>query len=142
MTFRDALSPAEVWAALDLRRRVFADGMGVPMEVVHDGHDDPPAVHLIVEDDGAVLGTLRLLPDGERVKLGHVAVDADHRGEGLGTALLGLADQRARELGGRRITLNALLEVAPLYEALGYVRDGSPFDHKGMTHVRMEKRLT
>lgn len=141
MTFRDALSPTEAWAALDLRRRVFADGMGVPIEVVHDGHDDPPTVHLIAEELGTVLGTLRLLPDGERVKLGHVAVDPERRGEGIGTALLGLADQRARELGAATITLNALLDVAPLYEAMGYARDGAPFDHRGLTHVRMRKRL-
>lgn len=142
MTFRDALSPPEVRAALDLRTRVFVNGMGVPSEVAHDGHDDlPGVVHLLALDDERVVGTLRLLRDGERVKLGHVAVDPGHRGEGLGTALLGLADQRARELGARRITLNALVDVAPLYERCGYAREGAPFDHQGLTHVRMAKAV-
>jgi predicted GNAT family N-acyltransferase len=141
VTFRDALAPTEVWAALDLRRRVFADGMGLPIAQIQDGKDDH-AVHLVaVEDDGRIVSTCRLLPAGDRVKLSFMATDEDHRGQGLAQTLLALADQRARELGAERITLNAYGPVEGFYAAAGYEAVGEPFEHRELPHRHMEKRL-
>lgn len=141
MTFRDAVAPTEVWAALDLRRRVFVEAMGLPIDEVQDGEDDR-ALHLVaVDDDGRVRSACRLLASGDRVKLAFMATDPNARGEGLGATLLVLADQRARELGATRITLNAYGPAEGFYAAAGYVPVGEPFVHRDLPHQHMEKPL-
>ena len=75
---RWAQGPGDVEGAIAVRERVFVDEQGVPVEEELDGRDDE-ALHLVALDpDGErVIGTLRLLFDGETVKVGRVAVDRE-----------------------------------------------------------------
>ena len=59
---RPARDPAEVHAALALRYEVFCVEQGVSLAEERDGLDDQ-ALHLVVVDDGEVVGTCRLLPE-------------------------------------------------------------------------------
>jgi ElaA protein len=136
---RPARSHAEVDAALALRAAVFIDEQGVTEAEELDGRDGE-AVHLVAVEDGAVVGTCRLLPAGTTVKLGRMAVAAEHRGAGIGARLLAEADRRAGALGAERIVLAAQLPAVPLYERAGYTVRGEVFDDAGIDHVRMEKR--
>jgi ElaA protein len=136
---RPARSRAEVDAALALRSAVFIDEQGVTEAEELDGRDGE-AVHLVAVEDGAVVGTCRLLPAGTTVKLGRMAVAAEHRGAGIGARLLAEADRRAGALGAERIVLAAQLPAVPLYERAGYTVRGEVFDDAGIDHVRMEKR--
>jgi ElaA protein len=136
---RPARSRAEVDAALALRAAVFIDEQGVTEAEELDGRDGE-AVHLVAVEDGAVVGTCRLLPAGTTVKLGRMAVAAEHRGAGIGARLLAEADRRAGALGAERIVLAAQLPAVPLYERAGYTVRGEVFDDAGIDHVRMEKR--
>jgi ElaA protein len=136
---RPARSRAEVDAALALRAAVFIDEQGVTEAEELDGRDGE-AVHLVAVEDGAVVGTCRLLPAGTTVKLGRMAVAAEHRGAGIGARLLAEADRRAGALGAELIVLAAQLPAVPLYERAGYTVRGEVFDDAGIDHVRMEKR--
>ena len=137
---RTATGPPEVWAALDLRREVFVDEQGVAIEEDRDGRDDA-ALHLVALLDGTMVGTCRLLGDGDRVKLGRMVVRASARGRGIAGLLLAEADARSRDLGATRIVLGAQLTARAVYERAGYEAYGDVFDDAGIPHVMMGKNL-
>jgi predicted GNAT family N-acyltransferase len=137
---RPARDRSEVDAALALRYDVFCVEQGVSLEEERDGRDDE-ALHLVVLDDGEVVGTCRLLAEGSEVKLGRMAVASSHRGRRLAAALLVEADARARELGARRIVLAAQLSAQAVYERAGYAPYGDVFLDAGIEHVMMGKAL-
>ena len=141
VTVRPADGPGEIAAALELRRVVFVEEQGVTLAEDLDGRDDE-ALHLVaVEDDGTVIGTCRLLPAGEKIKLGRMAVTTSARRRGIAAALLEAADAQAVALGGRRIVLAAQTYATALYERAGYTPCGDVFLDAGIEHRRMEKRV-
>jgi predicted GNAT family N-acyltransferase len=137
---RLARNPHEVDAALRLRERVFAVEQGVRPEADRDGRDHE-ATHLVAVEDGQVVGTCRLVFQGEVARLGRMAVERDLRGRGLGAALLREAEGEALATGARRISLHAQLPARSLYERGGYVQQGPEFVEEGIDHVTMEKRI-
>ncbi len=137
---RPAAGPQELDAAIELRREVFVGEQGVSEADEFDGREEE-CVHVIAVDGGRVVGCCRLLPDGERVKLGRMVVAADRRREGIAAAMLAEADRQAAALGATLITLSAQTYVVSLYEQAGYEVTSGTFDEVGIEHVRMEKRL-
>jgi predicted GNAT family N-acyltransferase len=137
---RPARDHAEVDAALALRYAVFCLEQGVSLAEERDGRDGE-ALHLVVVDEGEVVGTCRLLPAGSEIKLGRMAVAPSHRGRGLAAELLAEADGRARELHAQRIALAAQLAAQALYERAGYAPYGDVFLDAGIEHVMMGKAL-
>ena len=137
---RPARDRSEVDAALALRYDVFCLEQGVSLAEERDGRD-PEAMHLVVVDDGEVVGTCRLLADGSEVKLGRMAVAASHRGRRLAAALLVEADAKARELRARRIVLAAQLTAQAVYGRAGYAPYGDVFLDADIEHVMMAKAL-
>jgi predicted GNAT family N-acyltransferase len=137
---RPARDQTEVDAALALRHEVFCVVQGVSLAEERDGRDDE-ALHLVVVDDGDVVGTCRLLLVGSEVKLGRMAVAPAHRGRGLAAELLVEADARARELHAQRIALAAQLTAQAIYRRAGYAPYGDVFLDAGIEHVMMGKAL-
>ena len=137
---RPAAGPQELDAAIELRREVFVGEQGVSEADEFDGREEE-CVHVLAIDAGRVVGCCRLLPDGERVKLGRMVVAADRRREGIAAAMLAEADRQAAALGATLITLSAQTYVVSLYEQAGYEVTSGTFDEVGIQHVRMEKRL-
>lgn len=137
---RPAAGPQELDAAIELRREVFVGEQGVSEADEFDGREEE-CVHVLAIDAGRVVGCCRLLPDGERVKLGRMVVAADRRREGIAAAMLAEADRQAAALGAALITLSAQTYVVSLYEQAGYEVTSGTFDEVGIEHVRMEKRL-
>lgn len=130
----------ELVAALALRRAIFCGEQGVSERDEVDGRDDD-AVHLVAVSTARVVGTCRLLVEGETAKFGRLAVTGTERGRGTGAALLRAAEQAARGAGARRITLHAQAHARGLYARHGYAERGEPFEEAGIAHVTMEKRL-
>lgn len=137
---RPAAGPQELDAAIELRREVFVGEQGVSEADEFDGREEE-CVHVLAIDAGRVVGCCRLLPDGERVKLGRMVVAADRRREGIAAAMLAEADRQAAALGATLITLSAQTYVVSLYEQAGYEVTSGTFDEVGIEHVRMEKPL-
>lgn len=137
---RRARDESEVGAALALREDVFCGEQGVSLAEERDGRDGD-AVHLVAVEDGAVIGTCRLLVEGTTIKLGRMAVAPPARGRGLARALLDEADAEARALGGERIALAAQVTAQSVYERAGYEPYGEVFPDAGIEHVMMAKDL-
>ena len=141
MEARPARDRSEIDQALALREQVFCVEQGVELEADRDGLDDVATQIVAVEDDGRVVGTCRVLLDGEIGRLGRRAGAAGSRGRGVGAAILAAAERSAVEAGARQMRLHAQRYVENLYAATGYAPYGEPFFEEGIPHVAMEKRL-
>ena len=137
---RPARDQSEVDAALALRYEVFCVEQGVSLAEERDGRDGE-ALHLVVVQDGELVGSCRLLVEGSEVKLGRMAVAPAHRGRGLAAQLLVEAEAQARALRAQRIALAAQLTAQALYERAGYAPYGDVFLDAGIEHVMMGKAL-
>jgi predicted GNAT family N-acyltransferase len=139
---RWASGAADLEGALALREEVFCREQGVSREEELDGRDRD-ALHLVALEPGSheVIGTLRMLIDGELATIGRVAVARGWRRNGLAARMLALALARAREAGLRRARLAAQLEALALYENAGFRVESEPFQEAGIAHVWMERAL-
>lgn len=89
-----------------------------------------------------LIGCLVLSPLGEgSLKMRQVAVDEAFRGQGVGKALVAVAETIGQEHGFTEMTLNAREPVVSFYEALGYQAVGPPFLEVTLPHRRLRKAL-
>jgi ElaA protein len=132
----------DVLGAFAVRERVFYGEQGVPPEEEYDGRDDE-AQHLVALDPGGerVIATLRLLVDGERAKIGRVAVDREWRRRGVASRMLAIAVTRSRELGCTRVRLAAQAAATELYRQAGFAVESEVFEEAGIPHVWMGMAL-
>ena len=130
----------EMDAALKLRHDVFCLEQGVPEHEELDGRDHE-GIHLVAICSGEVVATCRLLLIGSTAQFSRLAVLPSMRRRGIATALLEMADDETRALGGRRIVLHAQTYAQELYEQAGYRPRGRMFTEAGIDHIAMEKQL-
>jgi predicted GNAT family N-acyltransferase len=141
MTLRWAGDQVDIDGAFAIRERVFCGEQGVPRELELDGRDRE-ALHLLARsDDGEPVGTLRLLLDGERAKVGRVAVEASWRRRGIATLMLQEALDLARGRGCAEARLAAQVATVGLYERAGFTVQSEPFLEAGIEHVWMGQSL-
>ncbi len=84
----------------------------------------PPGRVLVAEADGVPVGCLFLVPEGEVLHIGKLAVDPSARGRGHARALMIAAEDFARRDGYARLELQTrieLMENHALFRRLGYV---------------------
>jgi len=137
---RPVVDSDEVEQALELRKEVFCGEQGVDLSAERDGRDGE-ALHLVAVEDGAVVGTCRLVFDGDLALLGRLVVARELRRRGIASSLLREATRRSAENGARRISLHAQLSARALYVEDGYAECGEPFVEEGIDHVAMEKAI-
>jgi len=123
-----------------LRRDVFVDEQGVDAGIEFDGLD-PEAVHLAAVAGGEILGVLRLIVDGDRVRLGRMAVRAERRSTGVGRRLAHAAIDCARRWGASEIYLHAQMQAVGFYAGVGFEQAGGEFEEAGIAHVPMRRVL-
>ncbi|RCU51003.1 MULTISPECIES: bifunctional GNAT family N-acetyltransferase/hotdog fold thioesterase [Corallincola] len=97
---------------------------------------DPYAHHrMLVDEQGLPRAVGRLYQSSaDEGQLRHMAVDPDMRGSGLGSQVIFALEQLARELGLKRIVLNARQQALPFYEKQGYQAVGEGPTHFGQIH--------
>ncbi len=136
-----ACDQAGVEAALALRRTVFCDEQGVPVEAEADAHDAQATHLLALAASGEAVGTLRWRPieAGAAVKIERVAVLAPWRGRGIAGRLMQAAAARIAAEGGRVLVLHAQSDVVPFYGRLGFVAEGAEFVEENIRHRRMRR---
>lgn len=97
----------------------------------------------VVERGAGVVALLVLIPEADAMLLENVAVAPVARGEGLGQALLALADAQARAARYRVIRLythEKMVRNQAIYARWGYVETRRGVEH-GLARVFMEKVL-
>jgi len=91
-------------------------------------------------DDGVPIGTGRIDLD-KAGKVGRLAVMADHRRRGVGTALMERLHAIAGDAGLTGAWCHAQVSAVRFYERLGYRAVGDVFEEADIPHVRMERRV-
>jgi len=123
---------------MPLREQVFVAEQGVPAELERDAND-PLCRHAVAEnDDGRVIGTGRLLPDGH---IGRMAVAAQSRDRGIGGLILEALVAEAARQGFAEVVLNAQIAAVDFYLRHGFVPEGDLFIEAGIEHQTMRRRL-
>jgi predicted GNAT family N-acyltransferase len=140
---RWAGGPDDMHGAFAVRVRVFCEEQGVSRGDEFDGRDEQ-ALHIVALEPAGrrVIGTLRLLLDGDRAKVGRVAVEREWRRRGIASRMLDLALARARERGCVQVRLAAQLAATGVYRRAGFAVESEPFEQAGILHVSMGLRLT
>ncbi len=112
----------------------------MPEEIELD-EDDARARHVLATVDGHAIGCGRMVPHGDAVKIGRMAVLADWRRRGVGRLILEALQEAARAEGFRKAILHAQLHAEEFYRKCGYEPLGEPFEEAGIAHRLMERRL-
>ncbi|SEN24914.1 GNAT family N-acetyltransferase [Nitrosomonas marina] len=121
-----------------VRKTVFIHEQHVPEELEWDAFDAVSMHVLATGPDGEPIGTARLLPDG---RIGRMAVLKPWRNSGIGSAMLHLLIDEAKNRGMTEVTLNAQTNAAGFYEKYGFQVSGGTFMEAGIPHVRMARSL-
>ncbi len=135
MSDRSAMEQA--WA---LRRIVFIEEQGVPEEIELD-EDDAIATHVLALAGDTPVGCGRMIPHGDQVKIGRMAVLKERRGEGIGRQILEYLMSLARERGFRYAILHAQTHAEGFYLKCGYQPKGEVFEEAGILHRLMDHPL-
>lgn len=119
-----------------VREQVFIEEQQVSPELEwEDDILEQEAVHLLALDIlGNPIGTVRLLPNGQ---LGRMAVLANWRKQGLGSALLTKILAIAQARFHPKVFLHAQVHALPFYEKFGFSTVGEVFDEAGIPHQEM-----
>ena len=125
----------DVWR---LRQQVFVVEQACPYPDL-DGRDleDSTRHVVLIDDEDAVVGTLRVLDDGGWARIGRVVVAPAARGRGLAAVMM---DRAMALCGDREVRLDAQTGLTAFYEGYGFVVTGPEFDEDGVMHVPMGRR--
>ena len=148
-------TPEQRAAMTAIRMAVFVQEQNVSAEREMDAlDDDPSTVHVLaLDDDGAPLGTARLLAphhDGEPAHVGRVAVLAAARGRGVGALLMTALEAEALERYGVvadelrtvAVELSAQEQALGFYGRLGYVARPERYLDEAIWHRDAVKLVT
>lgn len=120
-----------------VRKLVFTDEQGVPVEMEFDGNDQQ-AIHVLAIDKNTAIGTGRILQDGH---IGRMAVLKPYRGIGVGKKIVLLLVEEARKNKYPRVYLSAQKHALGFYEKVGFISYGNEYLEAGIEHLAMEMFL-
>ena len=120
-----------------IRFSVFSQEQGVDPAIDFDGLDRE-ALHVVSYDDDEPVGTGRILEDGH---IGRVCVMPRYRSRGIGTRIMEVLIETAREKGIKEVHLYAQVDAVPFYDRLGFSACGENFEEAGMMHTPMVLKL-
>lgn len=136
----ETMNVKELYEALKLRSDVFV----VEQTCIYadlDGRDEN-ASHVMVQENGRVIGYLRILDKGQtfdEIAIGRVVVDPAFRKRGIAEEMMKTAIAYIKEnLGASRIKLAAQQYLTGFYEGLGFRVISEGYVEDGIPHVDME----
>ena len=145
-----AVGPEDRLAALEIRRRVFAEEQGVADLRVADPDDAHSIIALAYfrparSDNGerrpVSTGRLTLpLITGGQALVAWVATVAEARGQGAGGLVMEFLLDAADQAGAEEVALAAQRPAENFYGRLGFAPAGPLYDVRGIPHRRMIRR--
>lgn len=135
----DELTPAELYAIIQLRNEVFV----VEQHCVYQDADnkDPGAYHYMGWKKNKLVAYTRLLPPGlsyHEPSIGRVVTSPAARKSGLGRELMKNSINTIYSLFGRQpIKIGAQLYLKNFYASLGFQQTGDIYLEDGIEHIEM-----
>ncbi|WP_251515913.1 MULTISPECIES: GNAT family N-acetyltransferase [Staphylococcus] len=127
--------------AFEVRKKVFVEEQGVPLENELDAHDKT-STHFIGYEENIPFATGRLRAVDDKAKIERVAITKQFRKSGNGKKLMNFIEQYAKDEGFSKVTLNAQCQAQKFYETLGYQAEGSVFMEENIEHIVMSKKFS
>ena len=120
-----------------MRQEVFVKEQGVAAELEFDGQDKE-ATHYLAQLAGEVVGTCRLVITDQVAKIERMAIKADWRKQGVGTALLDRVAVEANKEDLSQLVLHSQLRAKDFYLDYGFeVLSQQTFKEAGIEHLKM-----
>ncbi|MGM0470749.1 MAG: GNAT family N-acetyltransferase [Bacillota bacterium] len=133
--------PSELKSAFNIRRKVFVEEQGIPLEDELDKYETS-AEHILVYYKDKSVGTGRLRIIDEVAKLERICVLADYRKCGLGKIVVQNLEELAYQRGILKLKLHSQIQAEEFYQKLGYHKASQVFMEDGIPHLLMVKELT
>ncbi|MBY0149185.1 GNAT family N-acetyltransferase [Neobacillus niacini] len=129
--------------AFDIRKAVFVEEQGVPIEDEFDEFDNlnGQCEHLLVYFEEQPVGTGRIRWVDEFGKLERICILEPYRKFGLGKVIITSLEEIAKERGAKMVKLHGQTQAEGFYKKLGYQTSSSVFIEDGIPHLLMKKEL-
>lgn len=121
-----------------VREAVFIREQGVPEELEWDGLDEGCRHALALNLNGGAIGCGRILADGH---IGRIAVLPEWRQQKVGTAIMEVLLDYAREHDFKQVDVDAQTHAAQFYRNFDFVEQGDVFMDAGLQHIKMRLKL-
>ncbi len=125
---------------LNLRNEILRKPLGLTLEQ-EDVEFDKDNILIGAFEEDKLLACCMLEKNKGKILLRQMAVKNDLQGKGIGRALLSFAENIARDLGYREMSMYARKSVSGFYEKLGYKNSGDEFTKLTITHIVMKKNI-
>ncbi|MBC78860.1 MAG: GNAT family N-acetyltransferase [Chloroflexi bacterium] len=137
----DAKESNKISHCFDIRKKVFVEEQGVPVEEELDPYDDI-SIHALALVDNKPVATGRLILSNKSfAKIGRMAVLSQFRRTGVGSKVLLFLEKKAVEKNINEISLHAQEYVMKFYKNHDYKERGNIFLEAGIKHIEMFKKL-
>ena len=138
---KEVKSDGQQQTVYNIRREVFGKEQGVDEMVDRDQYDDE-AFHVLAYDNHKAVGCGRIVLQDKKAKLGRIAVLKEARKSGIGQKIVEALVDIAKEHHIDLVYLHSQITALPFYQRLGFNVVGDEFDEAGITHIRVEKRIS
>ena len=135
----DELTNEELYAVLKLRFEVFVIEQNC-LDIDPDGKDKV-SMHLMLEDDGKIIGCARILPPKvsyDEPSIGRIALDKSYRRTGLGREIVQKCiDFIHNIMKIREIRISGQAYLLDFYKSFGFVVTKGPYFEDKIPHYQM-----
>lgn len=126
---------------VELRNEILRKPLGLLL-TEEDINADKNHILIGAFEDEKMLGCCMLVKQsGQIVLLRQMAVIFDLQGKGIGRALMQFAENIARDMGYREISMHARKNAAGFYEKMGYRESSNEFTNLNIPHIVMKKYI-
>lgn len=140
MNVRKAETQFDFFSLMQIRCIVFMIEQHVSPTLEMDD-EDKTCDHYIVEEDGNIMGTCRVLFHDDIWHIGRVAVLKEYRHKHCGSALLKAVEEVAKTKKIKALQLGSQVQAKAFYEKNGFKAYGDIYMDADIEHVMMEKTL-
>lgn len=126
---------------VELRYQILRKPLGLDFSEEYLSKEKSDYLCVCKEGDNTI-GACVLTPiDDEIMQYRQMAIAEDYQGKGIGTKLIGFAEQTTKDNGFHKIILHARKTAVPFYEKLDYITVGDEFTEVGIPHFEMVKEI-
>ncbi|WP_152397116.1 GNAT family N-acetyltransferase [Paenibacillus guangzhouensis] len=146
MTTKRITRPEELELAFSIRKKVFVDEQGVPIQDEFDEFDEFDALngqceHILAYYNGQPVGTGRIRVLDRIGKLERICILEPYRKLGIGKNIIIALEELALEKGNNQVKLHGQSHAEGFYSKLGYQTSSAEFIEDGIPHIVMTKDL-
>lgn len=144
MNAKRVTSDEDLMAAFSIRKEVFVEEQGVPLEDEFDQFDTLNGLceHILVHYNEQPVGTGRIRFIDGVGKLERICILEPYRKFGLGKIIINTLEEIAEERGALQVKLHGQTQAEGFYKKLGYRTSSNIFLEDGIPHILMLKKLS